>query len=77
MNQYPQPQAMTFVPSQPALSQYITAGSLPEWEQIPPGCKRELVLTLANLLLDLPELQALAGKAAEVQATEVGNEPQP
>lgn len=63
MNQHPQPQ-VTIFPAQPALSQYITAGSLPEWEQFPPGCKRELVLTLANLLLDLPELQALAGKAA-------------
>jgi hypothetical protein len=66
---------MTFLPAQPAaqpaLSQYITAGSLPEWEQLPPGCKRELVLTLANLLLDLPELRAL-----QTTSQEVGNESQ-
>lgn len=75
MNQHLHPQATKILfPAQPALSQYITAGSLPDWDRLPLGCKRELVLTLANLLLELPEIQALHQPGAA--AAEAPNEPQ-
>jgi len=41
------------------MRQYITAGSLPSWEQIPQAYKRELVLPLAGVLKSPPELPAL------------------
>jgi hypothetical protein len=47
--------------------EYITAGSLPRWEQLPPKSQQELVQTLANLLAGLPQMRAL----------EVGHDPQP
>ena len=68
MNPHPHPQTSTAFPlPQLALSQYITTGSLPDWEQLPSGCKRELALSLASLLLRLPEIQGLQ---------EVGDDPQ-
>ena len=42
-----------------SVSAYVTAGSLPAWEQVPPHCQQELVLALAALLLHDPDLQAL------------------
>jgi hypothetical protein len=43
----------------PTASAYVTAGSLPAWEQVPARCQQELILALAALLLHLPELQPL------------------
>jgi len=37
----------------------IEPGSLPSWEELPQERQRELVQTLAGLLLARPELQAL------------------
>jgi hypothetical protein len=41
------------------MSVYMTAGSLPSWEQVPPNCQQELILALVSLVLHLPELQSL------------------
>jgi hypothetical protein len=41
------------------VSTYLVSGDLPTWEQIPPACQKELVVALANLLIQLPELQLL------------------
>jgi hypothetical protein len=49
---------------------YVTAGSLPAWEQVSPQRQQELVQALAALLLHLPELQPLLEREA------VGNEPE-
>ena len=37
----------------------LVSGDLPTWEQIPQERQKELVLALANLLIQLPELQQL------------------
>jgi hypothetical protein len=50
-----------------SVSEYITAGSLPDWEQVPPDCLQELVQTLACLLVGLPEVQQLAEAPDERQ----------
>lgn len=65
MNGQPQQPVWAVSNFQADLSQYITAGSLPSWEQIPQACRRELVLTLAGVLISLPELQALREARAE------------
>jgi len=44
----PQPTAQPVIQEQSA--------DLPVWEQLPPECQRELVLTLATLLIALPEV---------------------
>lgn len=41
------------------VSSYVTAGSLPTWEQVPRHCQQELVLALTALLLRQPELHPL------------------
>jgi hypothetical protein len=38
---------------------YVTAGSLPAWEQVSAQRQQELIQALAALLLHLPELQPL------------------
>jgi hypothetical protein len=37
----------------------IPANALPEWEAFPVECQSELIQALAELLLHLPQLQAL------------------
>jgi len=46
-------------PFQQPLSDYLVSGDLPTWEQIPPDCQQELIQTLADLLVKLPEIHAL------------------
>jgi len=41
------------------VSTYLVSGELPTWEQIPQERQKELVMALANLLIQLPELQLL------------------
>lgn len=53
------PKNLTFPDSQQTVSAYLTAGSLPTWEQVPQNCQQELILALVTLLLRLPELQTL------------------
>jgi hypothetical protein len=38
---------------------FLVSGGLPTWEQIPQERQKELVMALANLLIQLPELQLL------------------
>ena len=40
-------------------SAFLVSGDLPTWEQISPACQKELIAALANLLIQLPELQLL------------------
>jgi len=54
----------------PTASAYVTAGSLPAWEQVPPRCQQELITALATLLVQLPELRPLL-------SLEVGDESEP
>jgi len=44
---------------QKPVSAFVVSGDLPTWEQIPQERQKELVLALANLLIQLPELQLL------------------
>jgi hypothetical protein len=54
-------------PMPQTVCEYITAGSLPQWEQLPPKSQQELVQALATLLAGLPQVRAL----------EAGHDPQP
>ncbi len=45
------------VPSQAALPAIqVQSADLPNWQELPPECQRELVLALAALLIGLPEV---------------------
>jgi len=41
------------------VSAFLVSGDLPTWEQIPQERQKELIVALANLLIQLPELQLL------------------
>jgi hypothetical protein len=70
MNAQPnQPKPIFLNPLLP-VSEYITAGSLPRWEQMPPACQQELIHTLASLLMGLPEVRGLTGSARSLEATD-------
>lgn len=47
----------------------IPDSAIPQWDQFPQECQRELIQALAALLLHLPQLQALE--------EEMNHEPQP
>jgi hypothetical protein len=52
----------------PGLAGAVTlTGSLPRWDQFPAECQRELIQTLALLVLHCPEVQALQEKCDERQ----------
>ena len=53
------PKNPTLPDPSPTLSAYVVAGSLPAWEQVPMQRQQELILTLAAIVLHLPELQPL------------------
>jgi hypothetical protein len=50
----------------------IPASALPEWEQFPAECQNELIQVLAELLLHLPQLQALEEEMAAPRAVAQG-----
>ncbi len=50
------------------VSNFLVSGDLPTWEQIPPVCQKELVVALANLLIQLPELQVLLEARHDAQS---------
>jgi hypothetical protein len=45
--------------SQFPINNFLISGSLPSWDQIPKSHQQELILALANLLIQLPQLHHL------------------
>lgn len=46
--------------------------ALPDWDQMPPDCQKDLIQALAALLLRLPQLQAIEQKMSVSVVVEPG-----